>query len=88
MIGALRVEQTDAASGTRQRNDRLFVVPVKAPRVAHVRTTFDFPERVRQELEQFFVNVVAFEGTSLSLLGFAGPDDATALLQSCLSAQH
>ena len=88
LIGALKVEQTDAASGTCQRNDRLFVVPIKAPRVAHVQTIFDFPVRIHRELEQFFLNVVAFEGKTLSLLGFAGPDDASALLQSCLLARH
>lgn len=88
LIGALGVEQTDVASGKRQRNDRLFAVPIKAPRLAHVQTIFDFPERTRQELEQFFLNVVAFEGKKLSLLGFAGPDDASALLRSCLPALH
>ena len=88
LIGALRVEQTDVASGKRQRNDRLFALPIKAPRVAAVQTIFDLPERVRLELEQFFLNVVAFEGKTLSLLGFAGPDDASALLHSCLPALH
>jgi len=88
LIGVLGVEQTDVASGKRQRNDRVFTVPIKAPRLAHVRTIFDFQERVRQELEQFFHDVVAFEGKALELLGFKGPGEAEALLRSSLPSIH
>jgi inorganic pyrophosphatase len=84
LIGVLRVEQTSATTGKRERNDRLFALPVKAPRSEHVRTIFDLPERLRLELEQFFLQVVAFEGKELKLLGFAGPDEAAATLRSAL----
>jgi len=84
LIGVLRVEQTSATTGQRERNDRLFALPVKAPRLEHVRTIFDLPERTRLELEIFFLSVVAFEGKELKLLGFAGPDEADATLQSTL----
>lgn len=84
LIGMLRVEQTDPTSGRRQRNDRLFALPIKAPRFEHVQTIFDLPERVRLELEQFFLNVVAFEGKELKLLGFGGPADADAALRSAI----
>jgi inorganic pyrophosphatase len=84
-IGLLRVEQTNVASGARERNDRLFVLPIKAPRHEHVRTIFDVPERVRQELEQFFITVVAFEGKELRLLGFDGPSAADRYLRDALT---
>ena len=84
LLGLLKVEQTDPASGKRQRNDRLFAVPIKAPRLEHVRSVFDLQERVRVELEQFFINVVAFEGKALTLQGFAGPAEADAALRSTL----
>ena len=84
LIGVLRVEQTSVTTGQRERNDRLFALPVKAPRLEHVRSVFDLPERTRLELEQFFLSVVAFEGKELKLLGFAGPDEADATLQSTL----
>ena len=74
IIGALRVEQAGAEPGQRERNDRLFALPIKAPRSAHVQTIFDLPERVRLEIEQFFLTVVAFEGKDLRLLGFEGKD--------------
>jgi len=85
LIGILRVEQKSLASGARERNDRLFALPVKAPRSEQVRSVFDLPERVRLELEQFFQNVVAFEGKEIALLGFAGPDEADRVLRASLA---
>ena len=84
LIGVLRVEQQGAGSGRRERNDRLFALPVKAPRSEHIRTIFDLPERVRLELEQFFLNVVAFEGKDLRLLGFEGHEEADRVLRSAI----
>ena len=84
LIGVLRVEQTGAEPGLRERNDRLFALPIKAPRSAHVQTIFDLPERVRLEIEQFFQTVVAFEGKDLRLLGFEGKDEADRVLRAAL----
>ena len=84
LIGVLRVEQAGAAPGQRERNDRLFALPIKAPRSAHVQTIFDLPERVRLEIEQFFLTVVAFEGKDLRLLGFEGKDEADRVLRSAI----
>jgi len=84
LIGVLRVEQTGAEPGLRERNDRLFALPIKAPRSAHVQTIFDLPERVRLEIEQFFQTVVAFEGKDLRLLGFEGKDEADRVLRSAI----
>jgi len=76
LIGVLRVEQKSQTSGGRERNDRVFALPVKAPRLEQVRTIFDLPEHLRLELEGFFQNVVAFEGKEIELLGFDGPEEA------------
>jgi inorganic pyrophosphatase len=80
-IGVLRVEQTDPQSGHRQRNDRLAVLPANAPRQEHIETVFDVAERVRAEIERFFLNVVAFQGKELKLLGWAGPEEAAAVVR-------
>jgi inorganic pyrophosphatase len=79
--GILRVEQSNSASGARERNDRVAVIPVKAPRHERVRSVFDLSERVRLELERFFVSAVAFEQKDLEILGWAGPDEALALVR-------
>ena len=81
-IGVLKVEQTNRESRARERNDRLVALPINAPRCESVRTVFDFDERIRKELEQFFMSAVAFEGKELKILGWAGPDEAKALLRS------
>jgi inorganic pyrophosphatase len=84
LIGILRLEQTTAANQVPEHNDRVFAIPVKAPRFDHVRTIFDLPERVRLELEQFFVSVVAFEGKNLRLRGFDGPAEADRVLRAAM----
>jgi len=43
---------------------------------------FDIDERIRQELEQFFLGAVAFEGKDLKILGWGGPEDAMTLLRN------
>jgi inorganic pyrophosphatase len=84
LIGILRVAQKSQTTGGRERNDRVFVLPVKAPRFDQVRSVLDLPERVRLELEQFFLHVVAFEGKEVELLGFAGADEAERVLRAAI----
>ena len=80
IIGVLAVEQR-SASGGRERNDRLFVVPAKAARMDHVRSILDVSQRERDELARFFEHVVAFEGKEMRLLGFHGADEGRRLLE-------
>ena len=76
LIGVLKVEQTNLQSRKRERNDRVAVLPIKAPRWDSVRSVFDVSERTRLELQQFFTAAVAFEGKEIAILGWAGPDEA------------
>ena len=86
LIGILRVEQTTAGKPAPEQNDRVLAVPIKAPRLDHVKTIFDFPERLRLELEQFFIAVVAFEGKTVRLGGFDGPAEADRVLRAAVTA--
>ena len=79
-IGVLLVEQTNKDTGRRERNDRLAVLPVDAPRWAAVRTIDDLGDRVREELAHFFEAAVDFEGKDLKILGWRGPSEARRLL--------
>src|SRR5262245_8098490 len=81
-IGVLNVEQNHVKSKIRERNDRIVALPIKAPRWDKVRGVEDLDERVRQELERFFVAAVAFEGKELKLLGWDGPEQALQLIRS------
>jgi inorganic pyrophosphatase len=81
-IGMLKVEQTNLKSGARERNDRLAVLPVTAPRLDSIATVFDLPERVRAELEQFFLAATFFEKKDVRLLGWDGPEPARAFVRA------
>jgi inorganic pyrophosphatase len=83
-IGVLLVEQTNKESGRRERNDRLAVLPVDAPRWEAVRTIDDLGDRVRDELAHFFAAAVEFEGKGLKTLGWRGPADARRLLHEAM----
>src|SRR5262245_8951911 len=80
-LAVLEVEQ-NAKSGGRQRNDRIVVEPV-----ASHRPTSTLTDRVRQELEAFFVAVTTLEGKDLRLLGWRGPAAADALLRDAAGAE-
>jgi len=75
-IGVLAVEQTNTTSHKRERNDRVAMLPVDAPRHADVESVFDLTKRVREELEEFFRHAVAFEGKAIQFLGWSGPEVA------------
>ena len=81
-IGVLHVEQANRQTRARERNDRIVAIPIPAPRADSLRTVFDLNERIRLELEQFFLAVVAFEKKDLKILEWAGPDDAMALVRA------
>jgi inorganic pyrophosphatase len=66
--------------------DRLAVLPTKAPRHDQIASVFDLAERVRAEIERFFLNAVAFEGKELTLLGWEGPEEADAILQQAATS--
>ena len=84
-IGILNVEQTNLKSGARERNDRLAVLPVTAPRFDAVRTVFDLASRTREELEQFFLAATFFEKKNVRMLGWEGPELAKAFVEASLT---
>ena len=78
-IGVVLLEQNAAKGGRerkgRERNDRLVAVLSNAPRreIEHVK---ELPQRVREEIEQFFLSVTYFESKDAVILGWKGPADA------------
>jgi inorganic pyrophosphatase len=82
LLGMLRVEQTNVESKRRERNDRLIALPTKAPRAESLQSVFDIADRIRLELERFFLAAVALEGKDVTILDWAGPTDALALVRA------
>lgn len=79
LIGVVRIEQ-DAPKGGRERNDRVLAMPTMAPRFGGIKDALELPERMRDEIQQFFLNAVVFEKKNLSVLGWGGPAEAEALV--------
>jgi inorganic pyrophosphatase len=87
LLGAVLVEQNSKHHpGQRERNDRLIVVPLEAPRYASITTVEDLPTRMREEIEAFFMASTAFEKKDLSFRGWSGVSSALDLVKS--SAQR
>ena len=87
LVGMLAVEQNRKKQPTRrQRNDRVFAVPLEAPRQSSVRTVSALPARVKRELEAFFVASTAFENKRLEFLGWSGPAAAERFVRAALTS--
>ena len=76
------MEQNRKHGSGRQRNDRLFLAPVQAAHGDAPRDVFAFPERLRAELEDFFVWSTRWEKKDLRFLGWGGIDEAEVLLST------
>jgi len=64
----------------RQRNDRLFLAPLKSGEEAGPADVLGLSERVRAELEDFFVWSTRWEKKELRFLGWKGIHEAETLL--------
>ena len=80
-IGIVELDQRKKTGRGRERNDRIVAVPLKAPRMDHVRTARDLPVRLRRELEEFFVQVTALQDKDVRVLGWAGREAALQLIR-------
>ena len=80
LIGVILGEQS-TDDGGKERNDRLVAVAEKSHLYGHI-THIDSLERsFLKELEEFFVNYHALEGSKFRVLGHRGPPEATKLLK-------
>jgi inorganic pyrophosphatase len=75
-LAVLQVEQK-AKDGGRERNDRIIVEPVVSER-----PTLPLTQRLREELEAFFVVATLFADKDLRLLGWGDGAAAEALVES------
>lgn len=82
IIGVLEVEQHEGSK--KERNDRLFAVPVKSHREDEINHIDDLCKRMRKELEKFFVATAALDDKELTFLGWKGPKEAHSLLEEAM----
>jgi inorganic pyrophosphatase len=89
LIGMLAVEQNSKdRARPRQRNDRVFAVPVESLRDSGLRSVSDLLARTKRELEAFFIASTAFEGKAVKCLGWSGVAAAARLVKTSLSLEE
>jgi inorganic pyrophosphatase len=87
-IGVVRLEQNRKQGGGRERNDRIIATAAASARRDPLRSADDLSARYRKELEQFFLNIVAFEDKAPTLLGWGGPAEAWQLVHQSPLSRH
>jgi inorganic pyrophosphatase len=80
-LGVIQVEQKRADGTGRARNDRILALPLHARRERDVVSVLTLSQRLRDELEHFFIAATVLEGKDASVLGWAGPDAVLTLLK-------
>ena len=83
-LGVVQLEQNKKHGHGRERNDRIVALPANTPRL-QASSFRDLPPRVREEIEQFFLNAVFFEGKDAVVLGWGDANEAWGLV--CRSAE-
>jgi len=78
-IGAVLLDQKE--DGKRQRNDRLVLAPLGLSRFEHLRDPDALPQRMRQEIERFFLDTTFFTQKDARVLGWKGPGYAEKLVR-------
>jgi inorganic pyrophosphatase len=80
-LGVLRLEQNEKGGASRERNDRLIAVANSAVR-SELRNVAELSARLREELEQFFLNAVFFQAKDPTILGWGPREEAWALIRA------
>ncbi len=78
-IGVLEVVQK--SNGKAERNDRIFVVPDRAPFEGELQDVRHLPKRATGELEEFVRATDALEQKELEFRGWRGPNHAKKLIK-------
>ena len=78
-LGVVEMDQED--DGKRERNDRVVVMPGWDDRVGDFDDESDLPERLREQIEQFFLSTTFFTAKKPEILGWKGPKRASSIIK-------
>jgi len=84
-LGVVEMDQ-DETEGKRERNDRIIVMPSWQDRLGEFERASDLPERLRKEIEQFFLSTTFFTAKNPKILGWKGPKRASEIIKKTHNA--
>ena len=84
-LGIVDVEQT-GKSGKREANPRLILMPTWHDRLGELEKVKDLPNRLKAEIEQFFLNTTFFTDKDAEITGWRGPKAAMKVLRETSTA--
>jgi inorganic pyrophosphatase len=79
-LGVVEMDQEEQ-EGKRERNDRVILMPAWHDRVGEFENASDLPERLREEVEQFFLSTTIFTTKKPKILGWKGPKKASSIIK-------
>jgi inorganic pyrophosphatase len=79
-LGIVEMDEDDEA-GKRQRNDRVIVMPSWHDRLGELERASDLPERLPEEIEQFFLSRTFFTSKNATILEWRGAKRAAAIIK-------
>jgi inorganic pyrophosphatase len=84
-LGLIEMDQ-DNEEGQRERNDRVIVMPSWHDRLGEFERASDLPERLRKEIEQFFLSTTFFTAKKSEVLGWRSAKRAAAIIKKAHAA--
>ena len=80
-LGLIKMDEEDK-KGTRQRNDRIIVVPAWHECLVELHGSSEVSKAMRNEIEQFFLNTVFFSSKNARVLAWKGPKKAASNIEA------
>jgi inorganic pyrophosphatase len=84
-LGVVDVEQ-NGKHGKREANPRLILMPTWHDRLGELEKAKDLPDRLKAEIEQFFLNTTFFTSKAAKVTGWRGPKAAMKILRDAAKA--
>jgi len=81
IIGGIKAEQSEKKGKKVIRNDRFLAIPKCSNIFEKVESMHDLPDRIMDQLEEFFVDYNKLEGKKFKALEKMGPKEAQRLIQ-------
>jgi inorganic pyrophosphatase len=77
------VDMSQKSKSGREQNPRLILMPIWHDRMGEFEKASGLPNRLKEEIEQFFVSATFFTGKDPRIEGWRGPKPAAKLVDSC-----